>query len=196
MRNDLLVWVDLETTGLCEELLTYNGQDTIGMMHHRIMEIAVVLTDRNLNLIDGGIEIIIHLSDEEKSRMIPWCMEHHTASGLVDKCDSSDISKCQAERMVLDYLSKHGVSPKSSPLCGNSIRLDRNFLVTQMPKLNCHLHYRQLDVSTPKILSQMWFPDVADRVVKKCTHRALDDIIESINELKFYKSNILKDHNA
>jgi oligoribonuclease len=190
-KKELLVWVDLETTGLDNELINDNGHQTIGSLYHRIMEIAVVVTDKDLNIIGEGLELIIKMSDDDLSRMIPWAEDFHGKSGLTEECKNSNLTLKDAEQEVLSFLKEKGVSLKLSPLCGNSIRLDRNFIAAQMPEFEDFLHYRQLDVSTPKILSQLWFPELQKKVKKKLGHRALGDILESIEELKFYKESML-----
>ncbi len=179
MRDDLLVWIDLEMTGL-------------DIDNCSIIEIATVLTDRNLNLISEGPNLAIQCSEEELAAMDEWNTSHHNASGLVERVRSSEYSMSAAESATLEFLKEH-CSKGSAPLCGNSVWNDRRFLRKDMPLLDEFLHYRLLDVSSIKILSKSWFPEL-ERYRKKGAHLARDDILESIEELKYYRDNIFKDH--
>jgi oligoribonuclease len=169
--------MDLEMTGLDPE------RDTI-------IEIATLVTDGELTVIAEGPELVIHQDPALFSRMDEWNREHHTKSGLWAKVVASDVSLAEAERRTLEFL-KAWVGPKESPLCGNSIWQDRRFLVRYMKQLEAHLHYRLVDVSTVKELASRWYPGVK-HVKPKGSHRALDDIRESIDELKFYKETLFK----
>lgn len=183
MRNDLLVWVDSETTGLYED---FNMQ---GMHKHKILEVAIRITDSQLNLIDEGLEIVIHHErDDVEVLMNDFVKKMHTKNGLIDKVVASTITLEKAQSMMLAYLEKNGVAPKSSPICGNSISFDKMFLLAQMPDFMAKLHYRTIDVSSFKEIFNRLFPEKKNMVQKNETHRALDDIIESIQEMKFYQS--------
>ena len=171
--SENLVWMDLEMTGLDPET-------------ERILEIATIITDSTLNIIAEGPVIIVKQSDALLGAMDEWNTEHHGASGLVDRVRSEGIAESEAEQLTLDFIAKH-VEPGQSPLCGNSIGQDRRFLVKYMPRLEEYLHYRNLDVSTVKELAVRWRPDVADSVVKGSAHRAMDDIKDSIDELRHYR---------
>ena len=174
-----LVWMDLEMTGLEPE------RDVV-------IEMATLITDAELNLIAEGPEIVIQRPQELFETMDSWNREHHTKSGLWQKVVTSTISEAQAEEMTLNFIKEH-VKEKDSPLCGNSIWQDRRFIAKYMKKLDSYLHYRLIDVSTLKILGNMWYASDLKQVVdKKSSHRALDDIRESVDELKRYRSLIMK----
>lgn len=173
-KESRLVWIDLEMTGLDPE-------------HDTILEIATIVTDANLNVLAEGPSIAVHQADEVLNGMNAWCIEHHGASGLTERCRSSEFSLEQAEQATIDFLEQW-LDAGTSPICGNSVGQDRRFLVKYMPKLEDFFHYRTIDVSTIKELSRRWQPSVLDRVHKKGAHLALDDIRESIEELKVYKS--------
>ena len=168
-----LVWMDLEMTGL-------DPQENV------IIEIATLLTDTELNLIAEGPVLVIHQSDAELAKMDEWNTEHHGASGLTERVRASTIDLAEAERQTLDFLKAH-VPEGASPLCGNSIHQDRRFLVRYMPAVEAWLHYRIVDVSTVKELARRWAPDVAAGFVKRGAHLALDDIKESVEELRHYR---------
>ncbi|MGI9321939.1 MAG: oligoribonuclease [Pseudomonadales bacterium] len=172
-KSQNLIWMDLEMTGLDPE-------------SNRILEIATLVTDADLNLIAEGPVLCIRQSDELLSAMDKWNTKHHTASGLLDRVRQEGISEAEAEAATLAFLQEHTVSGKS-PLCGNSIGQDRRFLVKYMPELASHLHYRNLDVSTIKELAKRWKPKVAKGLKKQNNHRAMDDIKESIRELEYYR---------
>ena len=169
--SDYLIWIDLEMTGLNP------AQD-------RILELATLVTDNQLTIIAEGPTFTIHQNDALLNGMDEWNTKHHNESGLVDRVRQSSISDAQAEQATLDFLS-HYLKPGESPLCGNSIHQDRIFLSAYMPKLEKFCHYRNLDVSTVKELARRWRPELDFK--KKSAHRALDDIKESIAELKFYQ---------
>jgi len=173
-----LVWLDLEMTGLDPE-------------RHVILEIATLVTDSNLNMLAEGPVIAIHQSDDELAKMDDWCTQTHGQSGLTERVKQSRINTLDAEKQTIAFLQQWAKSGES-PLCGNSIGQDRRFLVRYMPKLESYFHYRNLDVSTLKILAGLWAPAVKDRFQKQGTHRALDDIRESIAELAHYRQHLLK----
>lgn len=167
------VWLDLEMTGLDPE------QDTI-------LEIATVVTDTQLRVIAEGPDIAIHHPDSVLDNMNEWCQKQHGLSGLVQRVRESKISLAEAEAQTLAFLKQH-VKIGTSPLCGNTIVQDRRFLWKYMPTLESFFHYRNLDVSTVKILAQQWKPQVFEQVAKNATHLALADIYESIAELEIYR---------
>ena len=172
--SENLIWMDLEMTGLDPEA-------------ERIIEIATIVTDSSLNILEEGPVLVVAQSETLLAGMDDWNREHHTSSGLVDRVLSEGITEADAEAQTIDFISKF-VSKGESPLCGNSIAQDRRFLVRYMPQLDGYLHYRNLDVSTVKELALRWRPDVAAGVQKTGAHRALDDIKESINELQHYRA--------
>ncbi len=176
-KQNSLIWIDGEFNGLNFETNT-------------ILELAVVVTDSDLNLLDEGIEVIIHQPDEILDNMDEWCTEHFAESGLTEKSRNSTISMEEGERMIMDYLAKHTEKGKS-PLCGNSVGEDKRLIYKHMKNLYSHLHYRVVDVSTIKELARRWKPEVLDKFEKKMAHRAMDDILESIEELKVYKESFL-----
>ena len=179
MRDDLLVWIDLEMTGL-------------DIDNCSIIEIATVLTDGNLNIIAEGPNLAIQCSEDELSAMDEWNTSHHNASGLVERVRNSDDSMSEAESATLEFLEEYCVKG-SAPLCGNSVWNDRRFLSKDMPQLDEFLHYRLLDVSSIKILAKSWYPELG-RYPKKGAHLARDDILESIEELRYYRNHIFIDH--
>ncbi|MCH8531281.1 MAG: oligoribonuclease [Saccharospirillum sp.] len=172
-----LVWMDLEMTGL--------NPDT-----DRILEIATLVTDKDLNIIAEGPNLIVHQSDEVLEAMDEWCTTHHGASGLTAKVRASELDERAAEVQTLAFMQEW-VEPGQSPLCGNSIWQDRRFLIRYMPKLDQYCHYRNIDVSTLKELARRWRPEVLEGVKKQGSHRALDDIKESIGELQHYRKELL-----
>ncbi len=176
--SDVLVWLDMEMTGLDPE-------------KERIIEIATILTDGNLVEIGIGPDLVIHQDDAVLAAMDEWNRTHHKASGLTDRVKTSTITDGDAEAQTLAFIAQH-VGPKDRPvLAGNSIHQDRRFIRRYMPKLDARLHYRMVDVSTIKELARRWFPAIcAKQPAKKDTHRALDDIRESIEELRFYRANV------
>ena len=175
--NYNLVWIDLEMTGL-------SPQDD------RIIEIATVITDPHLNTIEEGPVMAISQPLARLVEMDEWNTRTHTGSGLVNRVRESNIDEAEAERATLKFISKH-VPGNRSPLCGNSICQDRRFLALYMPKLESYLHYRNLDVSSIKELVVRWRPELATQFRKNSTHQALDDIRESIAELKFYRKTFI-----
>lgn len=173
-----LIWVDLEMTGLDPD-------------SDRILEIATVVTDKDLNVLAEGPTLVVHQSDALLDAMDEWCTTHHGQSGLTQRVKDSSLSEAEVEQQTLDFLSEW-VEPGASPLCGNSIWQDRRFLIRYMPRLDSYCHYRNIDVSTLKELARRWRPEVLDGVHKKGSHRALDDILDSINELRHYRESFLK----
>ncbi|MEG3755987.1 oligoribonuclease [Psychromonas arctica] len=173
MNKDNLVWIDLEMTGL--------NPDT-----DKIIEIATIVTDSDLNILAEGPQFVIHQSDAALDAMDEWCTEHHGNSGLTARVKASDISCAQAEQETLDFLKKW-VPAGAAPLCGNSIGQDRRFMVKHMPTLEAYFHYRSIDVSTIKELGRRWAPEMVAAHKKTGTHLALQDIKESISELQHYQ---------
>jgi oligoribonuclease len=173
-----LIWIDLEMTGLNPE------SDTI-------IEIATVMTDKDLNVLANGPSLVIHQSDEVMANMNQWCVEQHGKSGLTDKVKNSNISMENAENQTIEFLKKW-IDAGISPMCGNSICQDRRFLAKYMPKLEKFFHYRHIDVSTLKELSKRWKPEVEKDLEKDSNHLALDDIYDSISELKHYRELFIK----
>lgn len=173
-----LVWIDLEMTGLDPE-------------QERIIEIATIVTDSELNTIEEGPVIAVHQSDGLLNSMDEWCTRTHGESGLTQRVRDSRISEIDAEQQTIEFLQRY-LEPGQSPLCGNSIGQDRRFLVKYMPELEAFFHYRNLDVSTIKELARRWRPDVLDGVKKKGSHLALDDIRDSINELRHYREHFFQ----
>ncbi|OZB16108.1 MAG: oligoribonuclease [Marinobacter sp. 34-60-7] len=177
-NNDHLVWIDLEMTGLDPE-------------KERIIEMASIVTDSALNIVAEGPVIAVHQPDSLLNAMDEWCTRTHDESGLTQRVKDSAISEAEAEQQTLAFLKKY-LEPGKSPLCGNSIGQDRRFLVKYMPELEAFFHYRNLDVSTIKELARRWRPDVLGGVKKKGSHLALDDIRDSINELRHYRETFFK----
>jgi len=173
-----LIWIDLEMTGL--------DPDT-----DLIIEIATIVTDKNLNIIAEGPVLAVHQSDEAIVAMDDWNQKHHGQSGLIDRIKASKVDDAEAERQTIEFL-KHWVPKNSSPICGNSICQDRRFLYRYMPQLEDYFHYRNLDVSTLKELANRWAPEIQKGFQKKSTHQALHDIIESIDEMKYYREHFIK----
>lgn len=177
-ENDRLVWIDLEMTGLDPE-------------KERIIEIATIVTDSQLELVAEGPVLAIHQPDDVLEAMDEWCTRTHGESGLTRRVRESTVSEQDAAQQTLAFLARY-LAPGKSPLCGNSIGQDRRFLVKYMPELEAFFHYRNLDVSTVKELARRWRPDVLDGVRKSGSHLALDDIRESIEELRHYRSEFFR----
>jgi len=171
-----LIWIDLEMTGL----------DTV---NDRIIEIATIVTDPDLNEIAEGPVLAIHQPDEVMARMDEWNRTQHGGSGLTQRVAESRVTEAQAEQATLAFLRQH-VEAGTSPMCGNSICQDRRFLARCMPELEAFFHYRNLDVSTLKILASLWAPPVAAGFSKESSHRAMDDIRDSIAELRHYREHL------
>jgi oligoribonuclease len=173
-----LVWVDMEMTGL--------EPDT-----DRIIEVAVVVTDMHLNVLAEGPVFAIHQSDETLDKMDAWNKGTHGRSGLIEKVKASTVSEADAEAQLIAFLKQY-VPAGKSPMCGNTICQDRRFMVRGMPKLEAFFHYRNLDVSTLKELCKRWKPEIVSGFKKHQKHTALADIIESIEELKYYREHFIK----
>ncbi|WP_301099635.1 oligoribonuclease [Otariodibacter sp.] len=173
-----LIWIDLEMTGLDPE-------------KERIIEIATIITDKDLNILAEGPVIAINQADTLLENMNEWCVKTHTENGLVERVKQSKLTERAAELQTIDFLKKW-VPKGASPICGNSIAQDKRFLYKYMPDLADYFHYRHLDVSTLKELVSRWKPELLTQFSKKNTHLALDDIRESIEELKFYRQNFIR----
>ena len=173
-----LAWLDMEMTGLNPE-------------HDRIIEVAMIITDSDLNVLAQSEVFAIHQPDNIIDHMDAWNTATHNRTGLVARVKSSTLTEAQAEQKLLDFISAW-IPEKSSPMCGNSIHQDRRFMVRYMPRLEAYFHYRNLDVSTLKELAKRWNPAIAKGVTKKGAHQALDDIKESIEEMSYYREHFLK----
>lgn len=173
-----LIWIDLEMTGLNPET-------------DLIIEMATIVTDKELNILAQGPVIAVHQSDEALAAMDDWNQKHHGESGLIERVKASTINDAEAEAMTIDFL-KQWLPERTSPMCGNTIGQDRRFLVRYMPKLEAFFHYRSIDVSTLKELANRWAPELKQGFNKQAKHQALDDIIESIEELRYYRTHFLK----
>ncbi len=172
--TDRLVWIDLEMSGLDPD-------------RERILEIATIVTDGQLEVVAEGPEIVIHQPDSLLDAMDDWNRDHHGGSGLTERVRASTIDTADAERQTLEFIAAH-VPERAAPLAGNSVHQDRLFLARYMPELEGYLHYRNVDVSTVKELVRRWHPQAFEgRPRKKGSHRALDDIRESIDELRYYR---------
>jgi oligoribonuclease len=173
--TDNLVWIDCEMTGL--DL----GKDAL-------VEIAVLVTDSELNILDDGVDLVIHADDAVLDTMPDIVRDMHANSGLTELVRASTVTVAEAELRVLDYVRKHVPDPRTAPLCGNSIATDRGFIARDMPALDGHLHYRMIDVSSIKELCRRWYPRIYyAQPDKGLAHRALADIRESIRELAYYR---------
>src|SRR5262245_22148702 len=175
---DVLVWHDMEMTGLDPD-------------RERIIEVATTPTDGHLNEIAVGPELVIHQPEEVLAAMDDWNKSHHGASGLTDRVRTSTVTEAQAEQQTIEFINAHVPAKDRPVLAGNSIHQDRRFIRRYMPHFEKRLHYRMVDVSTIKELARRWYPQlIAKAKQKKETHRALDDIRESIDELRFYKQTL------
>lgn len=175
---DNLIWIDLEMTGL-------------NPATDRIIEIATIITDKNLEELAVGPVLAIHQKPSILDSMDEWNTEQHAKSGLINRVKNSSVTEEEAEKATLKFLQQY-ISRNSSPMCGNSICQDRRFLARMMPELEKYFHYRNLDVSTLKELALRWYPQTAKCFTKDSKHLALDDIRDSIDELKYYRQHILK----
>ena len=173
-----LVWIDMEMTGLDPE-------------ENVVLEIATIVTDKDLNVLAEGPVIAIHQSEAELAKMDEWNVNTHTKSGLVARVKASEHDEARAVTETLDFI-RQWVPERTSPLCGNSIGQDRRFMVKHMGELEAFFHYRNVDVSTIKELVRRWQPELLDQFTKRGTHMALDDIRESIAELQFYRGHVFK----
>ena len=156
-----------------------------------IIELATVVTDKQLNILAQGPVIAVHQSDAALAAMDNWNQKHHGQSGLIERVKNSTISDADAQQQSIAFLEQW-LGPNQSPMCGNSICQDRRFLYRYMPKLEAFFHYRNLDVSTLKELASRWAPDIQKGFKKKSAHKALDDIVESIEELRYYRQHFIK----
>ena len=172
-----LIWIDMEMTGLVPDT-------------DRIIEIAMLVTDSELRQVAEGPVLVIHQPDEVLDAMDSWNKGTHKKSGLIDKVRASTLTEAQAEQQAVAFLREH-VAAGVSPMCGNSICQDRRFLARWMPKLEAHFHYRNLDVSTLKELVRRWKPEAARGFSKEGKHEAMADIVESIEELKYYRKTVM-----
>jgi oligoribonuclease len=176
--NDLLVWIDCEMTGL-------------DLRRDALIEVAALVTDRDLTVLGEGVDVVIHTSDEQLAAMNEVVVRMHGSSGLTEAVRASTVTVADAEEMILEYVRRHVPDPRTAPLCGNSIATDRGFIARDMPTLDAHLHYRMIDVSSVKELCRRWFPRTYyGQPPKGLAHRALADIRESIRELEYYRRTI------
>ena len=173
-----LAWIDLEMTGL-------------DPVHDHIIEIASIVTDPELNVLAEGPVLAIQQPEAVLAGMDDWNTRHHGQSGLLERVRNSEVTEADAEAQTLAFLQQW-CQPRQAPLCGNSICQDRRFLARWMPRLEAFFHYRNLDVSSLKILARMWAPDIAEAFKKQNKHQALDDIRESIAELRYYRVELLR----
>jgi oligoribonuclease len=173
-----LIWIDMEMSGLDPD-------------NDRVLEVAIVITDPGLNVVAEGPVKIVHQPDDVFGRMDSWNKSTHKKSGLIDRVKAATQNEAQVEAELIAFLAQH-VPQNASPMCGNSICQDRRFLARHMPKLEAFFHYRNLDVSTLKELAKRWKPGIMAGFVKHGKHEALADIHESIEELKYYRDNLLK----
>jgi oligoribonuclease len=172
-----LIWIDMEMTGLAPD-------------SDRIIEIAMLVSDSELRVLATGPVLVLHQPDSVLDAMDSWNKSTHKKSGLIEKVRASSLAEAEAERAALAFLAEH-VPANASPMCGNSICQDRRFLARWMPRLEAHFHYRNLDVSTLKELVRRWKPELAKGFTKEGKHEALADILESIEELKFYRRSVM-----
>jgi oligoribonuclease len=180
MAGDVLVWLDMEMTGL-------------DPARERIIEVATILTDGQLVEIGVGPDLVIHQPDEILAGMDDWNKKHHGASGLIDRVKASSVTEGDAEAQTLEFIKQHVGAKERPVLAGNSIHQDRRFIRRYMPALDTRLHYRMVDVSTIKELARRWYPQTMTKMPSKNeSHRALDDIRESIEELRFYRANLFR----
>lgn len=179
-KDNRIVWVDLEMTGLDPS-------------RHVIVEVAALVTDAELNIIDEGVDLVVHATDAKLAEMDDFVTQMHSDNGLLDDIKASTVSIEEAEGAVLELVEKHCDPAHPAPLAGNSIATDRTFIKAQMPRLDAALHYRMIDVSTVKELSRRWFPKAYfNQPQKGMAHRALADIVESIRELDYYRRSVFQ----
>ncbi|MGC5050468.1 oligoribonuclease [Micromonospora sp. DT48] len=175
---DLLVWIDCEMTGL-------------DLRGDKLIEVAALVTDPDLNVLGDGVDVVIHADDAALDAMPEIVRTMHGKSGLTEEVRRSTVTLAEAEERVLEYVTRHVKDPRTAPLCGNSIATDRGFIARDMPRLDAHLHYRMIDVSSIKELCRRWYPRVYfGQPQKGLAHRALADIRESIRELEYYRRTI------
>jgi len=178
-QNDThLVWIDMEMSGLEPD-------------SDSVLEVALIVTDKNLNLVEESPVLVVHQSDTVLDTMDNWNKGTHGKSGLIDKVKASTLGEAEVEAQMIEFMKKH-VGERKSPMCGNSICQDRRFLARHMPKLEAYFHYRNLDVSTLKELAARWRPELKDGFKKANSHTALADIQESIEELKYYRDHFIR----
>ncbi|CAM3847623.1 oligoribonuclease [Parendozoicomonas haliclonae] len=175
---DNLIWIDLEMTGLDPRT-------------DRILEIACIVTDGNLNVLAEGPVIAVHQPDSVLDAMNEWCVETHGKTGLTERVRNSTVGEAEAEQLTIEFLKAWAVAG-SSPMCGNTIGQDRRFLFNYMSELHDFFHYRNIDVSTLKELARRWKPELLEQHKKAGSHKAIEDIRESIDEMKFYRENFIK----
>lgn len=196
-NNTTLVWGDIETGGLNGRL----ESGDLGMEYYPIFEIAIILTDTDLQEIATPLRVVIHQPEAMINRSAEWPINTHTESGLLDEVKESTVSLAAAETIILEYLARHGVDQYNRAdktggiFAGNSIMFDRTFLLCQLPRLHDYLHYRQIDISALALAFRFWKPEVDGCAAKTYGHKALDDIRESIEEARVYK-NIIKGETA
>ncbi|QIS24078.1 oligoribonuclease [Nocardia terpenica] len=175
VSDKYMVWMDCEMTGL-------------RLDSDKLIEVAALVTDSDLNVLGEGVDIVIHADDAALAAMPPVVQEMHAKSGLTDEVRRSTVTMAEAEQQVLDYIKQYVPTPRTVPLAGNSIATDRGFLARDMPALDAHLHYRMIDVSSIKELCRRWYPRIYfGQPEKGLSHRALSDIRESIRELRYYR---------
>lgn len=180
-KNDRLVWVDLEMTGL-------------DVHRHVIVEVAALVTDADLNILGEGVDLVVHATEEELAQMDDFVTSMHGNSGLTEQIRSSTVTMEQAEDAVLALIAEHCSPEHPAPLAGNSIATDRTFIREQMPRLDAALHYRMVDVSSIKELARRWYPKAYyNQPPKGLAHRALADIVESVRELDYYRRAVFVD---
>jgi oligoribonuclease len=173
-----LIWIDLEMTGLDPD-------------NDLILEMATIVTDKDLRILAQGPVLAVHQPDSALVAMDEWNQKHHGQSGLIDRVRASTIDEAEAERLTIAFL-KQWVPGNTSPMCGNSIGQDRRFLYRYTPKLEAYFHYRNIDVSTLKELAARWAPEIKKGFNKESKHQALEDIVESIEELRYYREHFIK----
>ncbi len=173
-----LVWLDMEMTGLNPDV-------------DKIIEAAMIITDKDLNILAQSPVYVIHQNDDILNNMDEWNTNTHTRTGLINRVKASTFNEAQVEKELLDFM-REWVPERAAPMCGNTIHQDRRFMARWMPQLEQYFHYRNVDVSTLKELAKRWKPEIVKGVVKKGAHQALDDIQESIEEMKYYREHFIK----